>query len=233
MEAPRRVVRLSVIMPVYNERETVMEVIRRVKAVDISKEIIVVDDASTDGTREILKSVEPDSIRLICNQTNQGKGSSIRTALKFAVGDLVIIQDGDLELDPEDYPKLVKPILEGRAQVVYGSRRLAPTSPPINPLFTLGGALLTRLTNLLYGSNLTDEATCYKVLPLKLLRDIDVKAKRFEFCQEVTAKVLKRGFTITEVPIRYFPRTVDGGKKIRWRDGLAAAWTLITYRFID
>lgn len=233
MEGPHRKVTLSVIMPVYNERETVLEIIRRVDAVDIPKEIIIVDDASTDGTRELLKPLQRNGIRLICHDTNRGKGSSIRSALRFAVGDLVIIQDADLELDPAEYPKLVTPILEGRAQVVYGSRQLAPNSPPVNSLFILGTTFLTKLTNLLYGSSLTDEATCYKILPLDLLRGIDVRARRFEFCPEVTAKVLKRGIRITEVPVQYFPRTVDGGKKIRWRDGLSAAWTLIKYKFID
>ncbi len=233
MEGPHRKVTLSVIMPVYNERQTVLEVIRRVEAVDIPKEIIIVDDASTDGTRELLKTVQGNGIRLIYHTDNQGKGASIRSALRFAVGDLVIIQDGDLELDPADYPKLVTPIVEGKAQVVYGSRQRAPNSPPVNFLFILGTTFITKLTNLLYGSNLTDEATCYKVLPLDLLRSIDVRARRFEFCPEVTAKVLRQGIRITEVPVQYFPRTVDGGKKIRWRDGLSAAWTLIKLRFLD
>jgi glycosyltransferase involved in cell wall biosynthesis len=232
MGAPGARPKLSVIMPVYNERATVAEIIRRIQEVEISKEIIALDDASTDGTREILQGLERDGIRVICHETNQGKGAAIRKALNYANGELVIIQDGDLELAPDDYLRLIEPILEGRAEVVYGSRRLAPDSAAPNLLFRLGGVFLTGLTNLLYGSKLTDEATCYKMFPLELLKGLDIKANRFEFCPEVTAKILKRGLTIHEVPIHYSPRTSDEGKKIRWRDGFAAAWTLIKYRFV-
>ncbi len=220
--------RLSVIIPAYNERETIAEALRRVKAAPVDKEIIVVDDASTDGTREILTG-DPD-IRLLCHAHNQGKGAAIRTALTAVSGDVVIIQDADLEYDPEDYPLLLDPIRRGEARVVYGSRFLRGR-PAMRGSNLLCNRLLALMANLLYGAGITDEATCYKAFDASLLRELPLVCRRFEFCPEVTAKVRRRGIRIHEVPIRYTARTFDAGKKIRAWDAVEAFWTLLRYRF--
>jgi glycosyltransferase involved in cell wall biosynthesis len=216
-------------MPVYNERDTIEEALCRVEAVDLDLEIVVVDDCSTDGTRELLRS-RP-GIRLLEHPENRGKGAGIRTAIEHATGDIVIIQDADLEYYPEDYPALVAPIVEGRARVVYGSRFLAGR-PPMQPANYLCNRLLAIATNLMFGARITDEATCYKVFDAALLREVPLTCRRFEFCPEVTAKVLRRGEKIVEVPIRYTARSFDAGKKIRWWDGVEALWTLVKFRFV-
>ncbi len=220
--------KLSVIVPAHNERGTIAEALRRVKEVPGEKEIIVVDDASTDGTGEIL-AADPE-IRLIRHAVNQGKGAAIRTALAEVTGDVVIIQDADLEYDPADYPLLVEPIRRGEARVVYGSRFLHGRPPMRWPNY-LCNRLLALAANLLYGARITDEATCYKAFDARLLRELSLQCRRFEFCPEVTAKVRRRGVRIHEVPIRYTARSFDAGKKIRAWDAVEAFWTLLRYRF--
>jgi len=219
-------------MPVYNEEDTIVKILNKITKVDMDKEIIIVDDCSTDGTREALKYMNDNSIKVIYHDKNMGKGTAIRTALGYVTGDIIIIQDGDLEYEPEDYYGLSKPIIEGRADVVYGSRELLKENKISYYRYALGGKFLSWLTNLLYRSNITDEPTCYKVFKVNILKSIDLKCKRFEFCPEVTAKILRKGIKIHEVPIRYYPRSMEEGKKIRWKDGLQAIWTLLKYRFI-
>lgn len=225
---------LSIIIPVYNEKDTILHILQKVLSVNIEKEIIIVDDGSTDGTREILKNLQIPNVRLkvIFHEKNLGKGMAIRSAIKEVKGDIVIIQDADLEYDPNEYPKLIEPILQGKAKVVYGSRVLKK-NPKASFLFYLGGRFLSFLTNLLYGTKITDEPTCYKVFSADVLKSINLECRRFEFCPEVTAKIAKKGYKIIEVPISYRPRSVKEGKKIRWRDGFYAVWTLIKYRFKD
>jgi hypothetical protein len=225
---------LSVIIPVFNEIRTIEELLKRVKAVAIDKEIIVVDDGSTDGTRDYLRTLEKEKdLQVLFQAKNMGKGAAIRTAIPHVRGDIVIIQDADLELDPEDYHRVIAPIVDGRARVVYGSRYIKPGNDiPFNR-YKLGVLALTALANLLYGAGITDEATCYKAFRADLLKSLPLKCTRFEFCPEVTAKVRKRGHRIIEVPISFHYRKVEEGKKIGWRDGLEAILTLIKYRFID
>ncbi len=225
---------LSVIIPVYNEIRTIEAILRRVKAVDIAKEIIIVDDGSTDGTREFLHSMENEKgFKVLFHAGNKGKGGAIRTAIPYVSGDIIIIQDADLEYDPQDYHKVIAPIIEGRASVVYGSRysRLENYVPFTR--YMMGVLLLTAMANVLFGARITDEATCYKAFRADVLKSLPLKCVRFEFCPEVTAKVRKRGYRITEVPISFHSRNVKEGKKIGWKDGLEAVLVLIKYRFID
>ena len=223
--------KVSVIIPVYNERDTIAETIARVRAAPVEKEIVVVDDASTDGTAEIVEPLVGPDLKLVRQPRNQGKGAAIRRGLQEAAGEIVLIQDADLEYDPADYPKLVAPIETGEADVVYGTR--APRFAGMRLPHRTFNCLAARLANLLYRANITDEATCYKVFRTAIIRDIPLKCERFEFCPEVTAKVRKRGIRIHEVPVSYQARSVGAGKKIRWWDGVEALWTLIKYRFVD
>lgn len=231
---PRRLA-LTVIIPAYNERDTIQAALARVRLLAEDPrlgdplEIIVVDDASTDGTAELLEQ-EP-GVVLLRHAQNQGKGSAIRTALARVTGEVVAIQDADLEYDPGDLPDLVEPIARGEARVVYGSRFLAGRPPMALPNY-LCNRLLAFTANLLYGGHLTDEATCYKVFDAELIRSLPLTCQRFEFCPEVTARVRRRGERILERPIRYHPRSYDSGKKIRWWDGVEALWTLIKFRFV-
>lgn len=233
--------KLSVIIPVYNEEKTIAEIIKRVKAVNLKKEIIIVEDGSTDKTREILEEIvrQKDSsneIKLISRLQKSGKGEAIRTGLKYVTGDIVIIQDADLEYNPEDYHRLIEPIVKEKISVVYGSRVLGKNPKPNSPsrwLFYLGGRSLSVLTNLLYRTKITDEPTCYKVFKTTLLRSLNLKCKGFEFCPEVTAKIAKRGIEIKEIPICTTSRTLKEGKKIRLRDWFVAVWTLTKYRFCN
>jgi len=224
-------VKVSVIIPVYNERDTVAETIARVRAAPVDKEILVVDDASTDGTAELVGSLLGDDLRLVRQPRNLGKGAAIRRGLEMVRGEVVLIQDADLEYDPADYPALIAPIVSGEAEVVYGTR--APRFQGMRWPHRVFNWLAARLANLLYRANITDEATCYKVFRAEVIRGIPLKCERFEFCPEVTAKVRKRGLRIQEVPIRYQARSVGAGKKIRWWDGVMALWTLVRYRFVD
>ena len=222
--------KLSIVIPVYNERDTVEEVLRQVKAVDLEKEVIVVDDGSIDGTREILKKISDPEVKIIFQPRNFGKGAAIRRGLEEVSGDYVIIQDADLEYDPQDFKKLLGPVFEKGAKVVYGNRFWQEVLG--QTLKTkLARVILTGLTNLLYRAGIHDEATCYKLFKTEVIRDLDLQAKRFEFCPEVTVKVRRRGLKIYEVPISYNPRGDEAGKKIKFRDGLTAIWTLLKYRF--
>jgi len=224
-------VKLSVIIPVYNEQGTIAETIARVRASSPEKEIIVVDDASTDSTCDIIAPLVADDLSLIRQPQNAGKGAAIRRALEEVTGDIVLIQDADLEYDPADYPALIAPIIAGQADVVYGTR--APDFRGMSWRHRLFNWIAARLTNLLFRANLTDEATCYKVFRTEVLRSIPLTCRRFEFCPEVTAKVRRRGLPIQEVPVSYQARDIGAGKKIRWWDGVVALWTLIKYRFTD
>ena len=225
---------LSIIIPCYNEEATIIELIRRVEQVDIGpvrKQLVIVDDGSTDSTPELLRT-HAARHTLLLGTENQGKGAAIRRGLEAVTGDIVIIQDADLEYNPDNYAALIAPILDGRTSVVYGSRE-RNTSNRVRSGITYyaGGKFLSAVTNLLYGSDITDEPTCYKVFDATLLKSLPLRCTGFEFCPEVTARVLRRGIAIEEIPIDYFPRKKDEGKKIRWRDGVEAVWTLIRYRF--
>jgi glycosyltransferase involved in cell wall biosynthesis len=219
-------------MPVHNEVHTIREALRQVQAVDLGKEIIIVDDYSSDGTRDILGQIADDEVKVVYHAQNMGKGSAIRTALQYVTGELIIIQDGDLEYDPADYHKLIEPILEGRASVVYGSRFLGEITN-MHFLNHIANKILALTASLLFLSWITDEGTCYKVFKADVLKSLDLKCTGFDFCPEVTAKVLKRGYRILEVPISYHGRSTDEGKKIRWQDGLQAFLTLIKYRLVN
>ncbi len=222
----------SIIIPVYNEASTVAELIEKVRAVDIKKEIIVVDDGSTDGSYEVAKALEGDDLKVILHEKNMGKGMALRTGIKHATGDIIIPQDADLELDPNDYHALIKPIVDGRTKVVYGSRILGQgRSQNQSFIYYLGGRFLTVVTNLIYNIKITDEATCYKVFDAKLIKNIKLECEGFEFCPEVTAKLAKLKETIIEVPIKYFPRTTNEGKKVQFKDAIIAVKTLLKYRF--
>ncbi|HOZ36480.1 MAG TPA: glycosyltransferase family 2 protein [bacterium] len=230
--------RLSIIIPCYNERETIEPILTAVRAVDlgyVQKEIIIIDDGSIDGTREILKGYEhQDNIIIIYHEKNEGKGMAIRNGLKRASGEIIIIQDADLEYDPNDYPKLIGPIIRKEAKVVYGSRQLNPKNRKHSGWsYYLGGIVVTCITNFLFGTKLTDEPTCYKVFDTETIKKINLRCQRFEFCPEVTAKLAKNKIGIKEVPISYKPRNKASGKKINFRDGIEAIWTLIKYRFRD
>jgi dolichol-phosphate mannosyltransferase len=225
--------KLSVIVPVFDEKRTVAELLDRVARVPLEKEIVIVDDGSTDGTREILKAYDQRPGFVVCyHDRNYGKGRAIRTGLDAVSGAVVVIQDADLEYDPQDFVTMIEPIRQGRIQVVYGSRRLRHTSKQHSGvLYYLGGMLVTYLTRWLYGLNITDEATCYKMLDTSLIRSLDLQCEHFEFCPEVTAKLAKRGIPIMEISISYFPRHKSEGKKIGWRDAVEAIWTLLKFRF--
>jgi glycosyltransferase involved in cell wall biosynthesis len=223
---------LTVVMPVYNERVTVAEIVRRVRMaeVPVDLEVVVVDDGSSDGTDQILKAIEDSTVRVVTHPVNQGKGAAVRTGINRAKGDIVLIQDADLEYDPDDWPALLDPILKGKAHVVYGSRF---TGARKNMLLThwIGNRFLSLVTNLLYATTLSDMETCYKVFDRRVLDGITIASDRFDFEPEITAKVLRRGFRIFEVPISYAGREPEEGKKITWRDGFAALRALVKYRF--
>jgi len=221
---------VSVIVPVYNEAAHLDQLLQSIHASPVKKEIIIVDDGSTDGTREKLKSMPlADEVTVLFHETNCGKGAAIRTALEYARGEYILIQDSDLEYDPQDYPALLRPLEQNQANVVYGVR---PDRPERGLRFFLGAKLLTHLANLLYAAGIHDEATCYKVFRRSLIGQIDLRCRRFEFCPEVTAKLCRMGEKIAEVPISYTPRSAGEGKKIRHSDGWLAIWTLFRYRFM-
>jgi len=224
-----KIMKLSVIMPVFNEENTIEKIIDKVEKVNIDKQIIVVDDGSTDRTRGILEKRQDSNIRVLYHKRNQGKGSAIRTAIPYIEGEVTVIQDGDLEYDPEDYHRLVGPILSRKAKIVYGSRFLQ-YNKPIYLHFLLGNKLLTWLINILYHSRITDSYTCYKAFDSKVLRSLTLQAKRFDFEAEVTVKLLKKGYKVHEVPISYSPRTLREGKKIGWKDALLGIITIVKYK---
>jgi glycosyltransferase involved in cell wall biosynthesis len=225
--------KLSVIIPVYNEETTIQEILRQVRAVGLASEIIIVDDGSTDGTRDQLKAEENQSgTVVIYHDHNQGKGAAVRTGLDRAGGDIILIQDADLEYDPRDYASMIRPIEEGRVKVVYGSRFLGPRKAMLF-WHMLANKMLTLLTNILYNTILSDMETCYKAFRADVIKDIPLRSRRFELEPEITAKVLKRGHRIFETPITYYGREYSEGKKIRWYEFPKAVWTLIKYRFVD
>ncbi len=230
--------KLSIIIPAYNEEKNILEVINKVKKVNlgnITKEIIIVDDFSTDNTRKLLSELKDASLRIFFHKKNMGKGAAIRTALKHTTGDIILIQDADLEYDPAEYPKLLKPIMENQTKVVYGSRLEAIRRNQKNmyKLHYMGNAFLTSMTNLLYVTKITDMETCYKVFRKEVIKDMKLKAKRFDFEPEITAKILKKGYKIIEVPINFVGRTFDEGKKITWKDGIKAFYYLVKYKFVN
>ena len=231
---------LSIIIPAYNEGGNVKEMLKRVTSVDlngINKEIVIVNDGSSDNTSQAIKEYisnnKGENIRLVEHATNQGKGMAIRTALGYVSGDFIIIQDGDLELDPNDYRPLLRCLLEGNNQVVYGSRFLSEEGKHLYHRYYWGGRLVSLVANILYSQHITDEPTCYKLFRADVLKSINLRCTGFEFCPEVTAKVAKKGIKIKEVPISYNPRTIEEGKKLRWTDGLKAIITLFKYKFTD
>jgi glycosyltransferase involved in cell wall biosynthesis len=224
--------KLSILIPVYNECATILEVAQRVQAVPFDKEIIAVDDGSTDGTRDLLPQLEKAGILVLYHDRNRGKGAAICTALARATGDIIVIQDADLEYDPRDYTQLVTPIIEGRAKVVYGSRFLGPRMAMFY-WHMQANKMLTLMTNILYDAILSDMETGYKAFRADVIKSIPLRSRRFDFEPEITAKVLKRGTRIYEVPISYYGREYSEGKKIGMRDGFVAVWTLLKYRFVD
>jgi len=225
---------LSVIIPIYNEINTLEEILLRVQATGIPNEIILVDDGSIDGTREIVKNYQgKEGFKVILHDHNQGKGAAVRTGFDAATGDVLLIQDADLEYDPRDYPNLLKPIEEGMADVVYGSRFLGATRRVAMFWHMVANKLLTLFTNILYDTILTDMETGYKVFKKKVVEDMPLHSKRFEFEPEFTAKILKRKYRIFEVPITFNPRDYEEGKKIGLPDAFEAIWALIKYRFVD
>ena len=225
---------LTVIIPAYNEINTIEEILSRVQAMDLASEILVVDDGSEDGTRDYLKMVDGQGpIRVIYHQSNQGKGAAVTTGMRNATGDVMIIQDADLEYDPRDYPALIKPIEEGIADVVYGSRFLGGPRRPTMFWHMVANKLLTLLTNILYDNILTDMETGYKVFRREVVQDMTIHARRFDFEPEFTAKVMKKKVRIFEVPISFNPRDYSEGKKIHIGDAFVAVWTLFKYRFVN
>jgi dolichol-phosphate mannosyltransferase len=229
--------KLSIVIPVYNEQETIKAILAKVLREKTPKEVIIIDDASTDGAKEVIESIKDRRVKKLFHQENRGKGAAVRTGFKEARGEILIIQDADLEYDPNDYQKLIEPIIKKKAKVVYGSRlkelklRFWGAEKTPLPLHYLANRFLSWLTNLLYGSSLTDMETCYKALSREVYENLNLEANRFEIEPEITAKILKKGYQILEVPIKTKPRGYQEGKKIKAKDALLAVWTLFKYRF--
>ncbi|MBN1826145.1 MAG: glycosyltransferase family 2 protein [Candidatus Eisenbacteria bacterium] len=220
---------LSVIVPVFNEERTLREIIRRIQEVDLEKEIVLVDDCSTDGTREILKELEGGNVRVLLHEKNQGKGAAIRTAIPHITGDIAVIQDADLEYNPGEYPRLVRPIVDGRADVVYGSRFKGEEVRVHLYWHYLGNKTLTTISNMFTNLNLTDMETCYKVFKSDILKSLPLKANRFGIEPEITAKIARRKYRVYEIPISYDGRDYAEGKKIGWKDGVAAFYYIVRF----
>lgn len=226
--------KLSVVIPAYNEIKTIQEIVRRVQATGFAEEIVIVDDGSTDGTRDVLKELDGQGgVRVILRERNQGKGAAVMDGIRAARGEVILIQDADLEYDPRDYPGLLKPIEENVADVVYGSRFLGAARRPTMFWHMVANKLLTLMTNILYNNILTDMETGYKVFCRDVVKDMTIHARRFDFEPEFTAKILKRKVRIFEVPITFNPRDYSEGKKIKLKDAFEAVWTLVKYRFVD
>ncbi len=226
--------KLSVIIPVYNEAKTIREIIKRVQATSLADEILAVDDGSTDGSRDLLAGLASEgNVKVLYHARNQGKGKAVRTGIQNASGDLIIIQDADLEYDPREYPNLLRPIQEGIADVVYGSRFLGAGRRPVLFWNMVANKILTLVTNILYNNILTDMETGYKLFRRQVVENMTLHAHGFEFEPEFTAKILKKKVRIYEVPITFNPRDYSEGKKIKMRDAFIAIWTLIKYRFVD
>jgi glycosyltransferase involved in cell wall biosynthesis len=226
--------KLSVIIPIYNEVESIREIVKRVQGTNLAWEIVLVDDGSIDGTRDLLKEMDgKDNVRVILHEKNQGKGVAVRTGFDAARGDVLLIQDADLEYDPRDYPTLIKPLEEGIADVVYGSRFLGGPRRVVMFWHMIANYMLTFMTNILYNTILSDMETGYKVFRKEVIVGMPLHAKRFDFEPEFTAKVLKRKYRIYEVPISFNPRDYSEGKKIKLKDAFEAVWTLLKYRFVD
>lgn len=240
MTGNRKQFKLSILMPAYNEEATIEEIVRRIDAVDLGKigvdrELIIVDDGSKDKTVEIIKSLQSKYfyIRFIQHKKNRGKGGAIKTAIRAATGNIMIVQDADLEYDPQDYFRCILPIMKGKAKVVYGSRRLNKKNKQYTGLsFFIGGRVITFIINVLFFTWLTDEPTCYKTFRSDLVKNMRIDCDKFDWEPEVTAKILKRGIKIMEVPIHYYPRSIEEGKKIKWKDGIDAILTILKYRFV-
>ena len=222
--------KLSIVIPVYNERDTIIEIISAVSATPFRKEIIIVDDGSSDGTRDVLGSLKQDDVKVFLHTKNQGKGAALQTGFKKATGDIIVIQDADLEYDPEEYPVLLKPILTGKADVVYGSRFGGHGAHRVLYFWHyVGNRFLTLLSNLFTNLNLSDMETCYKMFTREALEGVEIKEKRFGVEPEITAKMAKKKLRIYEVPISYYGRTYEQGKKIDWHDGVRAIWCILKY----
>jgi glycosyltransferase involved in cell wall biosynthesis len=228
----RKDMKISIIMPVFNESRTIKHIIERIKGVGLDKELIIVDDCSTDGTREILQSIKEGWIKVYLHTKNQGKGAAIRTAQEKINGDVVIIQDADLEYQPEEYPNLLKPIKDGFADVVYGSRFFG-AHRVFMVYHYVGNKILTLITNFLYNTVLSDMETGYKVFRTEVFKKIRISSNRFNFEPEITAKIFKQRLKVVEVPVTYYGRDYKEGKKITWFDGIKAVFALIKYRFTD
>ncbi len=223
---------LTVVMPVYNEVNTVQQVIERVLGLDLDIELVIVDDGSNDGTRQVLAELEDERVQIVLHERNQGKGAAVRTGYQHARGEIVTIQDADLELNPAEIPALVQPIIDGTADVVYGSRFVYGFNHR-SRLNAFANWFLSGLTNVLYGTRIKDMEACYKVFRTELLSRFTLRANRFDFEPEITAKLSKMGLKIVELPVSYKPREFNDGKKIHWKDGFEAIYTLVKYRFID
>lgn len=224
----------SIIVPAFNEEKTIAELLKKLKALDMDKEIIIIDDGSSDGTRKILSGIDDEDIKIILKNENQGKGIAIREGIKVSIGDMIVIQDADLEYDPDDLLLMVDSMIKNDYDVLYGSRFLKKGKPEGMYVANLiANKILVMVSNVLYNSNITDEATCYKLFKSNVIRGLELKAKRFEFCPEVTAKVRKKGYLINEIPISYKARKFKEGKKIGIKDFVVALWVLIKYRFVN
>ena len=222
--------KVTIVIPVYNERDTILTVLDAVEATPVPKEIVVVDDGSTDGTRDVLSSLQRADVKVVLHEKNMGKGAALQTGFSHATGDIVMIQDADLEYDPEEYPVLLKPILDGRADVVYGSRFAGHGAHRVLYFWHyVGNRFLTLMSNLFTNLNLTDMETCYKVFTREALKGVHIQEKRFGFEPEITAKMARKKLRIYEVPISYYGRTYEEGKKINWKDGVRAIWCILKY----
>ncbi len=225
--------KLSIVIPVYNEKDTIDEIVRRVQNVEFEKEIIIVDDCSNDGTREEIKRISGNNIKKLFHEENKGKGAALRTGFQHVSGDIVIIQDADLEYNPKEYSTLIEPILDGRADAVFGSRFLGGPHRVLFFWHYLGNKFLTTLSNMLTNLNLTDMETCYKVFKAEVIKNINIRSNRFGFEPEITAKLAKRKFVIYELPVSYSGRDYTEGKKIGWKDGVVALYCIIRFRLFD